>query len=256
MTTTCRLATHTLVLALMLGAGCNSPPRGTDKDVARKQSALACNWPCCDTSCGKGEDCVNDECYPSGGGPGPCSLPGSCGGSTGPGPNPGGTGGPDPVPGGGGGSPEPQQPATCSCGAADCVGKKSSDRCGSNGHCAVARVCAAGGGFECTCAACKPAGEICNGPSNCCSGICTDGKCVSCKIDGEACGIPSDCCTGVCTNGKCGCMADGASGCTSGSQCCSGNCVAWGFNTYCKARTIKADDEFMSPVREAPAPMD
>lgn len=98
---------------------------------------------------------------------------------------------------------------------------------------------------------CKPNGDPCGAASECCSGICLDGKCAAetpCQGDGETCTSNGDCCgglscvipagsaSGTCQEGE-ACGSTGQS-CSSASPCCAGlECVQTQASAYCDDTT-------------------
>lgn len=77
---------------------------------------------------------------------------------------------------------------------------------------------------------CKPAGETCEGPTDCCTFHCVNGQCSedACTSDYEACTEDVECCGGKCVDGTCQALNPSCStagnDCTDSSQCCSKLC--------------------------------
>jgi hypothetical protein len=97
---------------------------------------------------------------------------------------------------------------------------------------------------------CKPNGQTCTTPTDCCSNICTGGLCVAegiCQQKDEVCTSSGDCCSGLgcvfppgATSGTCQdstCQSSGQS-CSPTSACCSGlQCLRTGSNQLCDGTT-------------------
>lgn len=80
---------------------------------------------------------------------------------------------------------------------------------------------------------CAQFGDDCNGPDDCCSGICdaASDTCarntLECNPTGSNCASNTDCCSFNCDGGECSdqpCIDDGEDCSASGASCCSGTC--------------------------------
>lgn len=57
--------------------------------------------------------------------------------------------------------------------------------------------------IENRCADCRPTDAMCTRATDCCSGVCTNGRC-ACRPTGGRCTSPIDCCSRYCVDGLCG----------------------------------------------------